>query len=609
MGLAASQARFLAITARKMNCEFESMQIAQQKLSVTRDQQAAAQEYQNSLNATKLVWDADNNCDGTGDVYNLSYGLMMTPSALNEYDPFLITDTQGKIVLSESMYQAAVDAGIIDEKTGDPIVKKEDGKTKQDLLVSGGFNATYDPVDMDNSDPQNPKPKPGAVPTGYTYNFTKDGSRNAFLYQLGVQNAADVTTIDSIYNLGEKGYTKSGVGGAIIDKTLANAMTTSAFTKYMQDTKDTDGNFVYALNLTSLLATDADKDGKISDAEFNKTFCTTTSPSNIDNEGDSGTKGKIIITKSGNALTKSEIEKLTLGDILSGKYEMTGMMDESGLSSIAEKVLSGMASLLGLGENSEVKGLNVDATSQAALEQAYEFSKLQLNVNYAQDTKGNNNYAAVSSAISKAQSTNVISKSNKNISSISLTNMLKSFLTNFAVAIEGIDAGYSVDKTSTKKSSYVTDDYSYYFVLKNENAITEQSSLNADFYNMLYNQLCMNGACTDKNIMQKINDQEYLTHALKNGQLFVSSLNTDGYFYQGHYTQSAHIAEVTDDDAIAQAEAEYNVKKTKLSYKEETLELKMKNIDTELSALTTEYDTVKNLISKNVEKVFTMFSS
>ena len=35
----------------------------------------------------------------------------------------------------------------------------------------------------------------------------------------------------------------------------------------------------------------------------------------------------------------------------------------------------------------------------------------------------------------------------------------------------------------------------------------------------------------------------------------------------------------------------------------------MKNIDTELSALTTEYDSVKNLISKNVEKVFTMFSS
>ena len=54
---------------------------------------------------------------------------------------------------------------------------------------------------------------------------------------------------------------------------------------------------------------------------------------------------------------------------------------------------------------------------------------------------------------------------------------------------------------------------------------------------------------------------------------------------------------------------EYELTKTKLNYKEETLDVKMKNIDTELSALTTEYDTVKNLISKNVEKVFTMFST
>ena len=89
MGLAASQARFLAITSRKMNCEFQSMQIAQDKLSVTRDLQSAATKYQNAMNATKLVWDTD-----TDEVYDLSYNLLMTPSALNDYNPYLITDTQ-----------------------------------------------------------------------------------------------------------------------------------------------------------------------------------------------------------------------------------------------------------------------------------------------------------------------------------------------------------------------------------------------------------------------------------------------------------------------------------------------------------------------------------
>ena len=55
------------------------MQIAQEKLSITREQQEAAQEYQNSLSATKLVWDTVDD-----DVYDLSYDVLMKPSALNE---------------------------------------------------------------------------------------------------------------------------------------------------------------------------------------------------------------------------------------------------------------------------------------------------------------------------------------------------------------------------------------------------------------------------------------------------------------------------------------------------------------------------------------------
>ena len=114
MGLAASQARFLAITARKMNCEFQSMQIAQEKLSVTRDLQKAAQDYQNSLDATKLVWDTDGTRpEVDGDIYDLSYNVMMTPSTLNEFDPYLITDTLGRVLLSDPMFDAAVAAGII----------------------------------------------------------------------------------------------------------------------------------------------------------------------------------------------------------------------------------------------------------------------------------------------------------------------------------------------------------------------------------------------------------------------------------------------------------------------------------------------------------------
>lgn len=140
--------------------------------------------------------------------------------------------------------------------------------------------------------------------------------------------------------------------------------------------------------------------------------------------------------------------------------------------------------------------------------------------------------------------------------------------------------------------------------------MSSQDMLNAEFYNMLYNQIATQGACTDQMLCDKINDKNYLQQAIKNGQLFISALSSDGYFYQRPYSMlDPHVAEVADQDAIARAEVEYNVTKSRLNAKEETLELKMKNLDMEISSLTTEFDTVKNLISKNVEKVFTMFST
>ena len=100
MGLAASQARFLAITARKTQCELQSTQIAEDKLSVSNELTAATQQYQNALNATKLIWDSD----GTGEhMYDVSYELLMKPSAANMYDPYLVTNSAGRIALNNKM--------------------------------------------------------------------------------------------------------------------------------------------------------------------------------------------------------------------------------------------------------------------------------------------------------------------------------------------------------------------------------------------------------------------------------------------------------------------------------------------------------------------------
>ena len=103
MGLAASQARFLGITARKNACELRSMQIAQEKLSITNQLTSISEDYQNSLDATKLVWDSEYITDGS--IYDVSFDLLMTPSDLNNFSPQLLTNNKNQIVLDNKCYQ------------------------------------------------------------------------------------------------------------------------------------------------------------------------------------------------------------------------------------------------------------------------------------------------------------------------------------------------------------------------------------------------------------------------------------------------------------------------------------------------------------------------
>ena len=580
MGLAASQARFLAITARKMNCEFQSMQIAQEKLSVTRDLQRVSQDYQNSLNATKLVWDADEQCDGSGDIYQLSYGVMMTPSVLNEYDPYLITDSLGRILLSDGMFNAAVQAGVINSK----------GNPTTSTTVMGNISSQT------------------------------DGSRNAFLYQLGQVNQIDSSIADAIKNKGESGYTKSGIGGPVYDKTSATAMQTNMFINYMKDItygeaaekqglpipEDFDAkDKIYNLKLSEVI--DLHTDGKIINPNvvLSTNSNDLTDKSTIDTEdGTSATAGdgKLVITKAGQVLSADAVDKLTVGDLLTGKYTLTMNPKNTDAETLYNNIIKQIAIALGL-DSLDYKGLNVDYESGEALKTAVDYMST-----YATAVDGGSN--TLSALYNKADATNNIVKStNGEYYSFSLSNMAKAFLTQFALILDGYEAGYKVD-SETKKSNYVTNDPSYYFLLKKDSSVTDTTMLNADFYNMLYNQIATNGAISDSNMRQLYTqDQVSLQQAIKNGNLFISTLHNDGYYYQGAYTNSGHVAEIIDEDAIARAELEYNVQKAKLNHKEETLELQMKNLDMEISSLTTELDSVKNLISKNVEKVFNMFSS
>ena len=102
MGLAASQARFLGITARKADCEYKSTELAQQKLEITNQLSDISATYANAMNSTKLIW----NNEACNQDYGLTYSLIMTPSDMNNYNPYMITTPTGAVILN-SEYAAA----------------------------------------------------------------------------------------------------------------------------------------------------------------------------------------------------------------------------------------------------------------------------------------------------------------------------------------------------------------------------------------------------------------------------------------------------------------------------------------------------------------------
>ena len=136
-------------------------------------------------------------------------------------------------------------------------------------------------------------------------------------------------------------------------------------------------------------------------------------------------------------------------------------------------------------------------------------------------------------------------------------------------------------------------------------AVTESDKRLADFFDQIYNNILEHGWRQD----DSLDDSEYLQNTIKNGKYTVGSLNMDGYYYQTRYNNAGHMQEVEDSDAIARAEAEFQAVKADLTYKEDRIDMKQKQVDAELSALSTEIDSVKNLISGGIQKAFQMFSN
>ncbi len=153
MGLSASQARFLMLTARRSNLEYEAQQIQYQRMQLADSSQSWTKEYEDAMNNQIFVYTVA----GSDNRYDLSYAGV-TNSA--DDDPpglgMLITDANGKIVVTPEKMNSVMEAfknslkSDLTEQEKARLIAAERAKytidenvTKNDLFIKGIENGIY----------------------------------------------------------------------------------------------------------------------------------------------------------------------------------------------------------------------------------------------------------------------------------------------------------------------------------------------------------------------------------------------------------------------------------------------------------------------------------
>ena len=557
MGLAASQARLLTITARKADCEFQSMRYSHQKIALSRNMTDISNEYQNSLNQTKLVYDYYGNNDKS---LSLTYGLMMTPSELNGHMPILTTDSSGKIVLNTQYAAAARAAGIPQEGLGCLPSTTIRNKFLDELATVGIIT----PIAAESYKSVTYAQEMGLGTSDLVTSTVK---------QMNLQDMMDHYKLNgnwtSFGNLSATTLQEKTGGDAVL---------------YNGDETSSNGSVTL-------------KDCKITDII----------------EGD---LQYITRVKDGNSGTQASQFESELSDLWEWMFEeLANMLNVTGDAQIAGAIQVAEAMTRELLEydkhNTSFKDSAKDGHDVMNASWENQTTDKGFWSNIGEFFGGGNNAKVSTSgyfgAVTLNRKSNAWNWNPREFASIDISNIAKAYLTYFAQYMEGGErySDYKVDDETNKVSESHLIDENFMFDVLVEQGINTNQALNSGFYDAMFNQICLKGWVENANV----DDEEYLQEMFQSGVLYISTCNDDGNYYQGNYSTNSFIKEVADEDAIAKAEAKYNTEKQKINSKEEVLDMKMKNLDTEISSLTTEYDTIKSVISKNIEKSFKRYDA
>lgn len=134
---------------------------------------------------------------------------------------------------------------------------------------------------------------------------------------------------------------------------------------------------------------------------------------------------------------------------------------------------------------------------------------------------------------------------------------------------------------------------------------------------LIENEVGLDGCVSSSDYGDDFNsDQEMLNYMLQSGRIRVDTVEftSDGSVKEDSatvgsdsrltYTPTTSI----DKKALAKAEAEYEHTMKEIDRKDKRFDMDLNKLETERTALTTEYDSVKKVIQENIERTFGIFS-
>ena len=145
----------------------------------------------------------------------------------------------------------------------------------------------------------------------------------------------------------------------------------------------------------------------------------------------------------------------------------------------------------------------------------------------------------------------------------------------------------------------------YAWVDVNDTANTGNADAKAQWYTNLFNRMNQGFKALENGLGAS---KEWLEYAFEAGIVTLEQVDKNFKWNGLDYRTCTKIVEVTDDAAVAKAEAEYNRAMNDIEAKDNIFDMELKNIDTEHNALQTEYDVIKGVIDKNTKVYYTHFA-